>query len=126
MLKQGLIRRIGDGTTKHAWDQNWLPRSTRWRPTACPRDDPPIAVSEFINFSAMSWNLLKLKEFFLPMDVDVIKSIPLSTRIQDDFWAWHFEKNGVSTIRSAYRLFVHTKSVREDWLEGLSGSSSPF
>lgn len=48
MLKQGLIRRIGDGSTTHAWNHNWLPRPSRMRPTVCVQDNPPIRVSDFI------------------------------------------------------------------------------
>lgn len=50
-------------------------------------------------------------------------SIPLSTRIQSDSWAWQFEKNGIFTVRSAYRLFVKTKLEKEAWLEGRASSS---
>lgn len=58
------------------------------------------------------------------MDVEVIRSVPLSTRVQPDFWVWHFEKNDVFTVRSAYRLLVKTKLEREAWLEGRPSSSS--
>jgi hypothetical protein len=66
----------------------------------------------------------KVEEHFLPMDVDVIRSIPLSTSNQQDTWAWHFERSGSFTVRSVYRLLVSTKKTREDWLEGRPGSSS--
>jgi hypothetical protein len=48
-------------------------------------------------------------EFFTLADVAVITSIPLSTRRQDDFWAWHFEKCGLFSVRSAYRWLAHHK-----------------
>lgn len=66
----------------------------------------------------------KLNQFFLPMDVEAIVAIPLSTRVQDDFWAWQFEKTGVFSVRSAYRLFVRTKTDREAWLDGCPSSSN--
>jgi hypothetical protein len=50
-------------------------------------------------------------EFFTPADVAVITSIPLSIRRQDDFWAWHFEKHGLFSFRSAYRWVAHRKSL---------------
>jgi hypothetical protein len=52
------------------------------------------------------------------MDIEVIKSIPLSTRRMDDFWAWQYEKNGLLTVRSVYRMLVQNKKRREDWPEG--------
>jgi hypothetical protein len=42
----------------------------------------------------------------------------------EDFWAWHFEKSGIFSVRSAYRLLVSTKRVREDWLDERLASSS--
>ena len=50
------------------------------------------------------------------MDIEAIKSIPLSTRQLPDRWAWYYEKNGILTVRSVYRLLVQTKKRREDWL----------
>jgi LPS sulfotransferase NodH len=58
------------------------------------------------------------------MDVEIIRGILLCTRNQEDFWSWHFEKNGVFTVRSAYRVLVSVKKTREDWLDGRATSSS--
>lgn len=41
----------------------------------------------------------------------------------DDFWAWNFERNGIFSVRSAYRMLVDTKRRRENWLEGNAGTS---
>jgi hypothetical protein len=94
-LKLGLIRRIGDGTTTTAWSDNWLPRDTRLTPVAPIKADAPGLVSDYIDRSTAAWNVEKLQEFFLPMDVEVIRGIPLCMRVQEDFWAWHFEKWGI-------------------------------
>ena len=51
------------------------------------------------------------------MDIEAIQSIPLSTRRIEDRWAWHYEKNGVLSVRSVYRLLIATKMRREDWIE---------
>jgi hypothetical protein len=52
------------------------------------------------------------------MDVEVIRSIPLSMERHDDEWAWHFEKkNGTFSVRSAYRMLVNTKNEMEAWLD---------
>jgi hypothetical protein len=86
-MKQGLIRRIGTGEGTHAWNQNWLPRDHMLRPLACLQVDPPTRVSDFIDTTTTKWNTELLSEWFLPMDVEVIRSIPLSTRTMDDRWA---------------------------------------
>jgi hypothetical protein len=43
------------------------------------------------------------------MDSEVISNIPICTRRQDDFWAWHYEKSGIFSVRSAYRMLVVNK-----------------
>jgi hypothetical protein len=53
-------------------------------PLACLKDDAPMLVSSFIDSSHMAWNNERLEKFFLPMDVEMIKSIPLCTRRMDD------------------------------------------
>jgi hypothetical protein len=95
--KLGLIRRIGSGEDTHAWNQNWLPRDHMLRPIVCLKENPLMVVLEFIETTSASWKTELLEEFFLPMDCEFIKSIPLSTRRLDDCWAWHYEKTGVMT-----------------------------
>jgi hypothetical protein len=84
----------------------------------------PTKVSYYINSASVALNILKLDEFFLPMDVGVIRGIPLCTRRQHDFWSWHFEKKGLFTIRSTYWVLATIKKSREDWLNHRSSSSA--
>jgi hypothetical protein len=60
--------------------------------------EAPRRVSEFINHQTAEWNVAKLNQFFLPMDTEVIRTIPLSHRVQSDFWPWHFERSGVFSV----------------------------
>lgn len=69
----------------------------------------PQFVSELIDMSTVSWDILKLQQFFTPTDMETIVAIPLRTRRQADFWAWHHEKNGVFSVRSAYRMLAEMK-----------------
>lgn len=126
VLKQGLIRRIGDGNLTHVWNDNWLPREAMLRPIAPRQVDKPELVSELIDQVTLSWNEQKLAEHFLPMDADIIRKIPLATTRFDDCWSWFWEKNGNFSVRSAYRMLIHTRNRREIWLEGGAGSSNPL
>jgi hypothetical protein len=42
--------------------------------------------------------------YFRELDAQVILNIKLPSRPVVDLVAWHFEKNGVFTVRSAYKL----------------------
>jgi hypothetical protein len=68
------------------------------RPLACLKDDPPAWVIEFIDASTATWNEIKLREFMLPMDVEVILKIPISHRRQRDTWAWHYDRKGLFSV----------------------------
>ena len=60
----------------------------------------------------------------LPMDTEVVRQIPLSHSNSKDFWAWHYDKRGVFSVRSVYRMIAAVKTQREDWLERRSGHSN--
>jgi hypothetical protein len=123
-LSLGLIRRIGDGRTTKIWTQNWLPRDEMMRPIACRVTDPPQLVSELIDATSASWDKEKVQQCFVRVDNDIIFGMPLCTRPVSDFWAWNFDKRGIFTVRSAYRLLVEIKKRREAWLDGRSSSSN--
>ena len=90
VLRGGLIWRIGTGSSTNIWSMDRLPTSGLRRPVPCNRANRPQLVSDLIDSSTASWDRWKLQEFFTPADIEVITSIPLSTRHQEDFWAWHF------------------------------------
>jgi hypothetical protein len=127
VLAQGIIKRIGTSEETSIWETNWLPRDGLLRPVSCMLDtniqEPPVLVSELIDHGSLTWNHELVKSVFLPMDAELITNIPLSTRRQKDFWAWHYECNGVFSVRSAYRMLVTTKERRSAWLEGRSACS---
>lgn len=86
--------------------------------------DPPVRVNELIDATSATWKRDMLQQVFLAPDVNSILSIPLCTRNMEDTWSWNFEKNGIFTIRSSYRMLVDTKRRREDWLENNAGRSN--
>lgn len=45
---------------------------------------------------------------FIPSEeVQLIRRIPINNRIQDR-WLWHFEKSGLYTVRSGYKVFLES------------------
>lgn len=47
----------------------------------------------------------------------LIMNLPLSTRKQEDFWAWHCEKSRVFLVPSTYWMLVSNQVRRADWIE---------
>ena len=78
----------------------------------CLLTNPHMLVSDLIDNTSVTWKREVLDQTFLVTDTGAILSIPLCTRWMDDFWAWNFEKKGISTVRSTYRMLVDTKMQR--------------
>ena len=121
-LAQGLIRRIGTGEDTKIWDQDWIPRSGMMRPIASLVQDKPTLVSELIDRSSASWREEKVREVFIPLDVESILRIPLCTRRVSDFWAWGEDDRGVFSVRSVYKFLLGTKLRNESLLLPVGGS----
>jgi hypothetical protein len=52
----------------------------------------------------MEWKEEVIREYFRDEDVHTILSLRLPTKPVEDFLAWNYEKSGVFSVRSAYRL----------------------
>ena len=124
VLKQGLIKRIGNGADTNIWTENWLPREEMMRPYGSISPNPPTHVSELITTVTASWNRQLVQQTFMPMDATVILGMPICTPNITDFWAWFHEKNGTFTVKSAYKMLVATRNRREAWLDEIPGPSS--
>ena len=55
IIKMGVIRRIGDGTTTRIWHHNWIPRNRVMKPLTALVADHPQLVSELIDHTTASW-----------------------------------------------------------------------
>jgi hypothetical protein len=93
------------------------------RPVACLTENPPLLVSEFIDRTASTWDVHKLNIHMVPFDVQIIRNIPITTRLQADFWAWHHDRKGLFTVHSVYGMLAAMKEHRQAWFEGRASSS---
>jgi hypothetical protein len=105
VFKEGIIWRIGDGTNVHIWDDPWFPSGVTRQPTTHKGECNLIKVSELIDANSGSWNQALIEQYFLPVDVPIILSIPLRDQA-DDFVAWHFDTKVIFSVKSAYKVHV--------------------
>ena len=63
-------------------------------------------MQELINGANAEWRTEVIDTLFLPHKADVIKSIPISYRLPPDKLIWSETRNGLFTVRSAYKLAV--------------------
>ncbi|PNT67131.1 hypothetical protein BRADI_3g21421v3 [Brachypodium distachyon] len=103
LIKEGVIWRIGNGQNVRIWRDPWIPRNYSRRPISPRRNCRLRWVSELLTPDG-KWNMERLNNFFLPIDIECIVRIKPSIRNEQDFLAWHPDKRGQFSMRSAYHL----------------------
>nr|GMD82297.1 uncharacterized protein LOC109159798 [Ipomoea batatas] len=101
LLKEGVVRRIGDGTESLIWGVPWLadPDNPRLH-------TPPIyalaqgKVSGLLNDMG-NWDVDIVRDIFEPSDVPRILSTPVSPNNRD-IWRWQGDVRGIYSVRHGY------------------------
>ncbi|XP_019096517.1 PREDICTED: uncharacterized protein LOC104768075 [Camelina sativa] len=95
LVNKGLIKRVGSGDTISIWSDPWVPAQFP-RPASSkgPLKDPSLQMNQLIDRQNNSWRLDMLNEHFDPLDVALIRAIPLGGNQRDDPFGWHFTKTG--------------------------------
>jgi hypothetical protein len=83
---------------------SWIPREISLNVvTKCKR--PRVRwVSKLFDNKHREWNHRLVRNIFLPVDADAILKIRIPTIEISDQFAWHFEKSGLFSVKSAYKL----------------------
>ncbi|XP_074315639.1 uncharacterized protein LOC141651843 [Silene latifolia] len=121
----GLRRRIGDGQSTRVWTDAWIPNSQSGRVLSpCVPGHEDMLVGDLLDENG--WKNELVDELFLPFERDRIRQIRLGVHRPRDEWYWCSEKDGVYSVRSAYRCLAGEKDdlelggasnwEREKWL----------
>lgn len=114
-LKEGLIRRIGDGQTTEIWHDRWISGTTMMKPICQLSDNPVQLVAYLIEEDTGAWNEILIREVFTPSDASAIRNMPRSRTTREDIWSWAWEKSRIFTASSSYRGMkekLHGNSVQ--------------
>ena len=105
VVKQGIRWNVGNGEHIRVWGDKWLPSPSTFK-VVSPRlfMHADIRVSKLIFHEPVGWKMQVIDTLFLPHEVDIIKSIPLSTHSPPDKLIWATTTNGLFSVHSAYRL----------------------
>ena len=113
LLKQGLVKKIGNGAETNVWRDNWLldsePRPPSYRPDA--PVDLTLLVSDLINPHLGGWDVRRVRQVIAVEDVDRV----LKTKIElskEDSLRWGFSNNGVYNSKSGYKLLQDLQEQR--------------
>lgn len=92
---------MGDGRNISVYDDKWIPSPARFRVRSPFTLDPHATVKELI-LNTGEWNAPLTNASFLPFEAEKILSLARPRRAQNDTVIWHFDKQGVYTVRSGY------------------------
>ena len=122
-MNEGLIWRVGDGTNINIWLDPWIPDGVTRRPIT-PRGQTLLTkVSALIDPITGTWDRVLIEEVFWEEDWKRILSIPIKQGM-DDLIAWHFDRKGIFSVKSAYHNLVAIKGREECRQIGASSSSA--
>lgn len=103
-LNLGLRWRIGNGQKVNIFQDPWLPRPSAFKPITTPDSvNTNWQVSELLLTNPLCWDMLKINNIFWPVDRDLVTGIPLSFNVVEDTVMWHFDRNGIFTVKSCYK-----------------------
>ncbi|CAK9169056.1 unnamed protein product [Ilex paraguariensis] len=108
VVEAGSRWRIGDGSRVKIWTDRLIPTPVSFK-TVSPRRSLPTSVGDLINEQSWSWNEQLVDDVFLPLEVLVIKSIPLSRNSLEDRLIWHYNQM-VDSRFEAHTILLLIKS----------------
>lgn len=101
---------MGDGTSIWIWFDLWLPSDfLPYISSLAASEFEEAQVVSLIDPTTNEWNLATLLELFLPRDIALIKSIPLSCKSMEDKLYWPFTPLGTYSVKSGYRFLYKSQ-----------------
>lgn len=82
----------------------WLPRREGLMTASFIRRSRLRWVNQLMFSDRKEWNEGLIRQIFYPFDADVMCKIPIPSSNAEDQLAWHYENNGVFSVKSAYKL----------------------
>ena len=113
VIQKGMIKRVGPGNSINIWRDNWIPGLRTMKPLIQPDNATVQQVDELFVQGTRMWNEQLVRQSFTAIDSEEILKIKPGLRMGEDTLAWNFEKSGMYTVRSAYRLLKAEQSQEE-------------
>jgi hypothetical protein len=123
VLKNGIIWRVGDGQNINIWTDPWLPRDSSRKVKSRRGIQLLTKVAELIDPVSHTWDVQLIQQTFNEEDARTITSIPIQEGVED-LIAWHFDKKGNFSVKSAYQVVLNSQS-READSESTSTAHTP-
>lgn len=119
MLAVGVRFQIGSGSTVSLWNDPWLPLPNTFKPFSSPMcGRESWLVEDIIDTDERTWLVTVIEDMFTEVEAEFILKIPLSLRPRADRIVWHYDRKGLFTVKSGYKV------ARDLYNRGTHASSS--
>ncbi|GJN25118.1 hypothetical protein PR202_gb12906 [Eleusine coracana subsp. coracana] len=102
VLRKGVIKRVGPGTSIDGWEDNWIQGIPGLKPRVLLDDVQLGRVNELFIPDTRVWDDVLVRNSFISMDAEAILKIKPGRLSDEDLLAWAFERHGNYLVRSAY------------------------
>lgn len=79
------------------------PRPPRSREEVCDN----TKVQSYMKEGSQEWNLEKLRAEVVDEDYNTIVALKISSKVHQDLYGWHYNEDGIYTVKSGYWLATH-------------------
>lgn len=107
LITKGLRYVVGNGELVNMWTDPWIPDHPPRPPQARGVTNTAEKVKEYFDINRSQWNESKLREMVIDEDVDRILALRISPTAKQDLLGWHYNEDGLYTVRSGYWLGTH-------------------
>lgn len=107
-LNKGLNWRMGDCSNIQIWEDPWIVNGLSRRPITPRRQTVLTWVEELIEPETGSWDVQLVRDVFWEEDAKYILATPTNPGYEDSL-AWHFDRRGVFSVKSAYHVLDDEK-----------------
>ena len=121
VLKKGIIWRVGNGANIKIWKDPWIPKEWSRLPSWPRRMNLQQTVDELVDPGLGTWDEQLVRQTFCQEDAEIILAIPVHTEM-DDCVAWHYDKKGIFSVKSAYK--VQMEDNKRTSVRGVQGTSA--
>jgi hypothetical protein len=104
---KGLIKSIGPGDSINIWSDNWTPGLGTLKPMIRLPCAQVEKVSDFFVPGTRICNDQLVRTSFCAFEAEEVLKLRPGIRMDEHVLSWAFEKNGLFSVRSCYRLLKH-------------------
>jgi hypothetical protein len=119
LLKKGQIWRVKSGEKVQIWRDPWIPRPPSFKPSLKKGRARLRWVSQLMKPGTYEWDEQVINSCLYPHDAKEVLNIRLTHRAEEDIIAWYYERSGIFSVKSGYKL-----ALAEDLAEKCQTGSS--